>query len=151
MRAMLECGYDINEHDLHHQNSLMFAIINKANKIVHLLLNNGAQVNSKNSAKYTPLIFAAHVANYEVVPALIARGAKLEVKCKADGRSLLGQCFACPEYHQGFKQMIATLFKASFPGGFIRMVSHVEASKKGYPTELLKLICEFAYTIPTHG
>ena len=52
-------------------------------KVIQLLLNYGADINSRNCNKYTPLDFAAIKGNYRAAQVLLQNGAQVDSMDKA--------------------------------------------------------------------
>ncbi|ENI03122.1 hypothetical protein COCC4DRAFT_143725, partial [Bipolaris maydis ATCC 48331] len=56
------------------------------------LLNNGADVNSTDSRKRTPLYYAARGGSLELVKEILGRGAEVNKKCRYDMTALHAAC-----------------------------------------------------------
>jgi len=70
----------INELDAFKNTPLMYAAICGDKHMVQFLLDNGAEVDSKNSYNMTPLMFASICGNIEVVELLLTKGSDINAK-----------------------------------------------------------------------
>jgi len=96
-RVLIELGADVNATGNFGSNALLTAIGNKQNKIVELLIQNGADIHSEststlNDGKFnsSPLVYAVAVSNLAAVKLLLDNGAKPNTKDR-NGNTPLGR------------------------------------------------------------
>jgi len=96
-RVLIELGADVNATGNFGSNALLTAIGNKQNKIVELLIQNGADIHSEststlNDGKFnsSPLVYAVAVSNLASVKLLLDNGANPNTKDR-NGNTPLGR------------------------------------------------------------
>jgi ankyrin repeat protein len=84
VKTLIDESTQVNKRDLSGRNSIYYAATyNPDSKIINLLVENGADVNSKNKKGLTPLMRASAFNNYEVVKVLIEHGADINSKTES--------------------------------------------------------------------
>ncbi|TDP85636.1 ankyrin repeat protein [Halanaerobium saccharolyticum] len=84
VKTIIDKDARVNKRDSSGRNAIYYAATyNTDSKIINLLVENGADVNSKNKKGLTPLMRASAFNNYEVVKALIDHGADINSKTES--------------------------------------------------------------------
>lgn len=94
VRDLLERGFDVNSRDEKGQHALFLAMREGSNKVAAVLLARpDLAVDTPNASGETPLMMAALKGNLELMPQLVARGAKVD----GDGWNALHYAATGPE------------------------------------------------------
>jgi ankyrin repeat protein len=81
VKLLLETGrVDMDLKDYDSQTLLLWAIKNRHEVVVKLLLEKGAEIEAKSSSGWTPLSWAAGKGHKAVVKLLLEKGAEIEAK-----------------------------------------------------------------------